>query len=118
MAIFSKKTAKKKEVVADKKVVENHPLAHKVYDALKSPRITEKATFSAEKGVYVFNVSVDATKHAIAKAIMQTYKVTPKRIAVINMKGKEKLVRGKWGKTASYRKAYVYLKTGDKIEII
>lgn len=124
MALFSKKTTEKKDkkevskTAPVKKAEGAHPLDYRVFDVLKNPRITEKATFSAEKGVYVFDVATNATKFSIKKAIEQKYKVTPASIAVVNMKGKTKLVRGKWGTRASFRKAYVYLKKGDKIEII
>jgi ribosomal protein L23 len=36
---------------------------------IKKPRITEKATFSAEKGAYIFEIVQDATKITVAKAI-------------------------------------------------
>lgn len=124
MALFSKKTTEKKKVgetktaTKTKALAEVHPLAHGIYDVLRGPRITEKATYSSEKGVYVFDVNTNATKHAIAKAISHKYKVMPVKVTVINNKSKRKFVRGKWGKTAASRKAYVYLKKGDKIEII
>lgn len=66
------------------------------------PRITEKAAIAADKAnAYVFDVSRDANKRSIALAIKAKYKVTPIKVNV-----------------AKGKKAYVYLKKGDKIEII
>ena len=81
------------------------------------PRITEKASFLAEQGIYVFDVPVSATKPEIKRAIRERYKVTPTKIRVINLKAKRVFVRGKAGAKAGGRKAYVHLKKGDKIEI-
>ena len=82
------------------------------------PRVTEKATMSAEKGVYVFEVSKNSTKAQIAKAISLMYKVTPEKVRVVSLPAKHVFVRGKWGVKSGIKKAYVYLKQGDKIEII
>ena len=85
-----------------------------------NPRITEKGAYLSEKGIYVFNVSKDATKQDVASAIRATYKVTPRQIRVARVPGKQVLTRGtnRWGKTASSKKAFVYLKEGDKIELM
>ena len=83
------------------------------------PRITEKAVIGADKsGVYAFNVTESANKTTIAKAIKEAYKVTPVKVRVLGMP-KERLFRkGKSGLIGGGKKAYVYLKKGDKIEII
>jgi large subunit ribosomal protein L23 len=85
---------------------------------IKRPRVTEKASVSMEKGVYVFEVSKDATKNQIAKAIAGTYKVVPVKVRVTPIHEKRVFVRGKWGVQSAGKKAYVYLKKGEKIEIM
>ena len=84
-----------------------------------SPRITEKGAYTAEKGVYVFNVSQDANKMQIAKAISELYKVTPRMVRVVAIPRKVVVTRGtnRKGMTAGGKKAYVYLKKGETIEI-
>lgn len=86
---------------------------------IHSPRITEKGAYMAEKGVYVFNVSVDANKGEIATAVAELYKVTPRAVRVVSIPRKVVITRGtnRKGKTAGGKKAYVYLKAGDKIEL-
>ncbi len=82
------------------------------------PHITEKATRSAESDVYVFQVLGTSTKKTITRAIVEQYKVTPVKVSVVTIPAKETFVRGKRGMKAGYKKAYIYLKKGDKIEII
>ena len=92
---------------------EEKPVAKTV---LKSPRITEKAVIASEaKGMYAFNVTANATKRSVAEAVKAQYKVTPIRVNLLPVPGK-KVFRGKWGVKKGGKKAYVYLKKGDKIE--
>jgi large subunit ribosomal protein L23 len=84
---------------------------------IKKPRITEKATFSAEKGAYIFEIAQDATKIMVAKAIEALYKVTPAKVNVVRTPAKKVFVRGKVGKTSAIKKAIVFLKKGDKIDL-
>ena len=92
--------------------------SHDLAAVIIRPRVTEKATMSAEGGVYVFEVSKDSTKTKIAKAISVAYKVNPIKVRVVNLPAKSVFIRGKWGTKSPVKKAYVYLKKGDKIEII
>lgn len=85
---------------------------------IKNPRITEKASFAAEQNVYTFNVSKDATKNEVKKAIFSLYKVNPVKVNVLAFPAKQVFVRGKKGVKQGGKKAFVYLKKGDKIEFI
>lgn len=82
------------------------------------PRVTEKATTVAESGIYVFEVEKDTSKKEIAAAIKNLYKVSPVKINIVKIPRKQVFVRGKKGFKAGGKKAYVYLKKGEKIEII
>jgi ribosomal protein L23 len=83
---------------------------------LKSPRITEKAVLSSEsRGVYAFNVTPEATKRGVVASIKNKYKVTPIKVRLLSVPDKN-VFRGKWGVKSGGKKAYVYLKKGDKIE--
>ena len=100
----------KKEVVVDEKIAKTHPL-------LKGARITEKAALGAEKGAYTFNVTDNATKNEIKKAIKLVYGVTPERVSTTKITSKTVVRRGKIGTKKGGKKAVVYLKKGDKIVI-
>lgn len=91
----------------------------KAENVLLRPRITEKAALSADRsGVYVFEVSENSNKHTIAASVKAVYKVTPVRVRVAKIAPKAVFVRGKRGVKKGGKKAYVYLKKGDKIELL
>lgn len=102
----TKKTVKKDEVIA--------PITASV---VIGPRITEKAAYASEKNVYVFNVTTSANKIQIRKAIKDQFKVTPVKIAVVVSKPKAVVFRGNRGTQGISKKAYVYLKKGDTIDL-
>lgn len=89
---------------------------------LINPRVTEKAALKAENGVYVFEVSKDATKSQIAEAVIEMYKVTPVAVNIAKTPAKKVVRRKASGTTSGYKsglkKAYVYLKKGDTIELV
>lgn len=82
------------------------------------PHITEKATFSSENSVYVFVVDPKSTKSIVAKAFVEKYKIVPVKITTVTIPSKSVIVRGKKGKKSGYKKAYIYLKKGTKLENI
>ncbi len=87
---------------------------------LTSPRITEKGAYLSEKGVYVFNVAAGANKHDIAAAIKSIYNVTPRKITVVTIPRKVVATRStnRKGHSGGGKKAYVFLKKGETIEIM
>lgn len=83
------------------------------------PRVTEKAAALSEAGnVYTFEVSKTATKTTIKRAVKEIYKVAPTRVNIVKLGAKTVVVKGKKGSSKAVTKAYVYLKKGDKIEIV
>jgi large subunit ribosomal protein L23 len=90
-----------------------------MHSIIVKPHITEKAGVLAENGnIYTFVVSKASTKTTIAAAIKELYKVTPIKVAITTKPAKQVITRGKAGVRAGMKKAYVYLKKGDKIEFI
>lgn len=88
-----------------------------VNDIIIRPVITEKATELAKQNKYVFRVHKKANKDMIEKAINSIFGVTPLKVNVMIVRGKRKRVRYNYGYTASWKKAIVTLKEGDKIEV-
>lgn len=120
MAIFKrteKKAAAPKEASAPKAAKAALPTA--ASSVLVSPRVTEKAAIGTEVGVYVFNVTADATKPAVSASVQSLFKVVPVKVRIVNTKPSRTVTRatGRRGKTNANKKAYVYLKKGDKIEL-
>ncbi len=94
-------------------------LSHGVKDTshiLISPHVTEKATVKSENSVYVFEIDPGATKANVEKAFVEKYKISPIKINTVTIPAKNVFVRGKRGKKSGYKKAYIYLKPGTKIE--
>ncbi len=105
------KTKKNKEVTekkGDKKAIKKHPL-------ILGPRITEKSSLLADKGVYTFNVAMEANKNEIKKAIKSLYNVTPVKISITQITEKIILRRGIVGTKQGGKKAIIRVKKGDKI---
>ncbi len=86
---------------------------------LLAPRITEKGAFLSSLGAYVFNVGEQANKSQIADAVQEIYKVTPRKVTIVRIPRKRTMNRGsrKMGMTAGGKKAYVFLKKGETIEL-
>ena len=85
---------------------------------IKNPRITEKASFAAEQNVYTFDVTENANKTEIKKAIFSLYKVHPMKVNILRVQDKQVMSKGKKGVKSGGKKALVYLKKEDKIEFI
>jgi len=85
---------------------------------IKKPRVTEKASYVAEQNVYTFDVEKSANKTEIKKAIFQLYKVKPVKVNILAVPAKRVSLRGRGSLSGAGKKALVYLKKGDKIEII
>ena len=87
------------------------------YTVVYGPIISEKGTMlTQDQNKVVFEVDPQCNKNEIRKAIESLYPVKVVRVNTINIDGKNKRVRLQMGKTASWKKAIVTLKEGDKIE--
>lgn len=86
-------------------------------DIIIAPVITEKAAVQAENNVYTFKVAADANKIEIKKAIESAFGVKVIKVNTLNTKAKDKRVGRYTGKTKTYKKAFVTLADGEKIEI-
>ena len=84
---------------------------------IKNGRVTEKGSSAAEQGVYTFDVLPSANKTEIKKAIFALYKVKPVKVNILMVPAKSIFVKGKAGIKTGGKKALVFLKKGDKIEI-
>jgi len=91
-------------------------LKAKYANVLLRPRVTEKASFLLEANVHSFEVAPKTTKGDVTKAVQAYYKVLPVKVRMVTNPAKKVFMRGKKGVKAGVKKAYVYLKKGDKIE--
>ena len=87
-------------------------------EVIIKPHVTEKTTMLREKeNKYTFIVNKRANKITVENSIQKMFEVVPTQVNIINVKGKKKKVRYKYGYTSSYKKAIITLKKGDKIGI-
>ncbi len=89
----------------------------RMYDIVRSPVITEKATMVSEHNQVVFRVPVDATKPEIRAAVEGLFNVKVVGVNTILQKGKTKRWKGRPGRRNDVKKAVVRLADGDSIDI-
>ncbi len=87
-----------------------------LYTTIRRPLITEKAlTIRENEGSLVFEVAAEATKTEVKQAVERLFNVKVASIRTANVEGKERR-RGKFsGYKADWKKAYVRLKSGEKV---
>ena len=88
-----------------------------MYQVIRSPVITEKATALSEKNTVVFRVAMEATKPQIAAAIEGLFGVRVEGVNTLVAKGKTKRFKGRPGKRSDVKKAYVRLAAGQTIDL-
>jgi len=90
-----------------------------IYTILKKPLFTEKGSNLKEvHNKILVEVSRDANKLDIKKAVENIFKVKVEKIATINTEGKWKRYGKFTGKRPNRKKAIITLKTGEKLEFI
>jgi large subunit ribosomal protein L23 len=87
------------------------------YDIIITLIHSEKSARMEENGCYQFSVAISATKIDIARAVEKIYKVKVVSVNTIIVRGKMKRVRTQLGKKPDWKKAYVKLAKGQKIEV-
>jgi large subunit ribosomal protein L23 len=89
-----------------------------LYDIIRLPRITEKGARLKEKSnVLTFEVRTDANKVQVRKAIEGIFKVKVADVTTVNVPGKRKRMGMREGRRSDWKKAFVTLKPGEKIDI-
>ena len=88
-----------------------------MYQIIRSPVITEKATLLTERNQVVFRVSIEATKPEIKKAIETLFGVKVLGVNTLVQKGKTKRFKGRPGVRSDIKKTYVQLAEGQSIDL-
>jgi large subunit ribosomal protein L23 len=88
-----------------------------LYDVIRKPIITEKATMASENNAVVFEVSMDANKPMIKEAVETLFNVKVKAVNTTVTKGKVKRFKRKLGVRKDVKKAYVTLEAGNTIDV-
>ena len=83
---------------------------------IKSIVYTEKSLGLQEEGYIVIQTSDKVTKNQLKAILKEYFGITPVKINSLRMKGKKKRFRGIEGRRDNYKKFYVKLPEGAKIE--
>jgi len=126
MALFSRKEETKKGeaetavVNVAKSVNKATSIDRNLSSVIHGLRITEKSVKQGDRNVYTFNVRRDATKFQVRDAVKAIYNVTPVKVNIVNKKPAIRLSGSKNRnvKVSGAKKAYVYLKEGDTINLV
>jgi large subunit ribosomal protein L23 len=87
-----------------------------MFNIIRSPVITEKATTLSEHGQVAFRVAMDASKPEIKAAVEGLFGVKVLGVNTLVQKGKRKMFRGRPGQRSDTKKAYVRLAEGQSID--
>lgn len=88
-----------------------------VYRVVASPLITEKGTLVNQLGNQVlFKVLPTANKTEIRRAVESLFKVKVEKVRTANFLGKERRVGKSLGRRPAWKKAYVTLAEGHRID--
>jgi large subunit ribosomal protein L23 len=91
--------------------------SERLYEVIRRPVITEKATMLSEHNQVTFLVAPDASKPEIRTAVERLFKVKVTAVNTLIHKGKEKRFRGRLGRRADSKKAIVTLAEGSSIDV-
>jgi len=89
----------------------------RLYEILRRPLITEKATLLSQFNQVSFLVAPDATKTEIRAAVETLFRVKVKAVNTLRHEGKVKRFRGRLGRRVDTKKAIVTLAEGQSIDI-
>lgn len=93
------------------------PSRERMFEILRSPVITEKATLASEHNQVTFRVPMDASKPEIKSAVEGLFDVQVLAVNTLIHKGKTKRFRGNPGKQKDTKKAVVRLAEGQSIDV-
>ena len=94
------------------------PSKERIYELIRAPLVTEKATLISEHNQVSFWVPLDANKFEIRAAVEDLFKVKVTAVNTLRRKGKVKRFRGFLGKQNETKKAVVTLAEGQTIDVM
>ncbi|HEY7217862.1 MAG TPA: 50S ribosomal protein L23 [Candidatus Binatia bacterium] len=88
-----------------------------LHDIIKAPLVSEKGTLLTESANQVlFKVRPDANKIEVKRAVESLFKVKVTQVRMARYLGKMRRMGKNMGRRSDWKKAYVTLKEGDKID--
>ena len=113
--VEKKATKAKKSAAAPKTSAKT--LSSLTVKTLLAPIVTEKSAHLADAGVYAFLVPVAANRVAVRQAFRDMYKVTPVKVNIIRVHGKEHRFGSTLSRQSDWKKALITVPKGTRIDI-
>lgn len=90
------------------------------WSVILRPVVTEKSTRGTQSNVHTFAVLKDCNKQEIRHAVEAAFGVKVESVRTLNVKGKQKRMRNMVlkGRRSDWKKAFVTLKEGSRLDII
>ena len=96
---------------------EKLPSKERMYELVRQPVITEKATLLSEFNQVTFTVPKSANKFEIKAAIENIFSVKVNSVNTILQQGKNKRFQGRIGRRRDFKKAIITLAEGHSIDV-
>ncbi len=91
----------------------------KTHDIIRRPLLSEKGNILNEsENKVLMEVARDANKIEIKSAVEEIFKVNVVCVHTLNIHGKKKRLGRHEGRTRSWKKAIVTLKSGEKLDFL
>lgn len=82
-----------------------------------TPLVTEKSAHQADSGVYAFCVPAASNRVEIREAFRELYKVTPLRVNILRVHGKEQRFGRSFSRESDWKKALITVPSGTRIDV-
>lgn len=102
---------------AVKKQKDAPKVTEKLYEMIRTPVITEKATMGSQYNQITFRVPLEANKTVIKSAVEAVFKVKVTKVNTLTQLGKTKVFKGRKAFRSDSKKAIVTLAEGQSIDV-
>ncbi len=116
MAVFGKTTQKEESSALESETPKVLSGAY-ANSVLRKPRITEKAYSMNAENRYVFEVSADASKPQIKRAVESVYGVHVVSVNTVNLPSRTRRFGRAMGRKSGVKKAMVEIKEGESLAL-
>lgn len=91
----------------------------KIHDIIRRPLLSEKGNILNEsENKVLMEVARDANKIEVKRAVEEIFKVSVVSVHTLNIHGKKKRLGRHEGRTRSWKKAIVTIKSGENLDFL
>ena len=90
----------------------------RIFNVLRGAHISEKASRVADNNQFVFRIDPTANKFEVKQAVEKLFDVKVENVRTVSVRGKSKRFGRSLGKRSNWKKAYVTLQAGHRIDLV